>query len=116
MPVGAVRVHPPHTTSASSLPSTTLLGNPAPSLNRIPGLHAVPGALAQTLLLSSRSMCSMALWASPLKGFKLNPLLSTHIILPPVVSESRKGAKVHPVAQSSMSPRLRHLLSLPSHK
>lgn len=92
-------------TPASSLFSKTLLGSPAHSLHVISGLHVVPDTLAQTWVLSSRSTNSMALWASPLESFKLNPLFSTHIALLPVPSESINGAKVHPTAQSSESPR-----------
>lgn len=103
---GAFPTYPPQ-----PLLSTTLLDNPAHSLIFSLGFHSVPDTLAQTSLLSSRSMRSMAFWASVLESFKLNPLFITHTVLS-VPSES---IKVHLTAQSSESPRLRHLLSLLSH-
>lgn len=107
MSVGIVRGHPPntHPTLFSSLYNSP--GSPAHCI------HLWPPRLVQTWVLSSRITNSMALWASPLENFQLNPLFSTDtsMALLLVPSESINGTKVHPTAQVSESP-YSHIQSL----
>lgn len=108
MPVGAARGHSPHTHLGlfSSLWNSCQPSHPLSELHPWPPCSDLAPEL-QTHIHSD------LLGISPRK-LQIEPVVHLYTIPLPVLSKSINGAKVHPNAQCSESPRLR-LLPLPSH-